>query len=304
MITDNYLGYWLRLLVINYQLLVSPMYYYILDQNTLPLDKFEKLQTELSGLLAEFKVSGEAARVTPLRTVQDLVDVASQRGAKTLVACGNDDTFNLMLAALKGRDFTLGFIPFDEDSTLARILGIKNVFNGVKTIAARRIEKIDLAKIAGNYFISFLEFGVMSQRLKSAGLWQNLKLLSSESKTFNIRVDDSYNLNLNGLGGLVANIRSSSAKNEKVANPTDGHLDLLILERLNKMQILANRNDIVEGVLEKVPNTTVIKCKKIEFLEPRGMSLTMLGRVVAKFPAVVEIIPQRLKMIVGKNRTF
>jgi diacylglycerol kinase (ATP) len=280
------------------------MHYYILDQNSLPMEKFEKLQTELSGLLAEFKVAGEAARVTPLRTVQDLVDTASQRGTKTLVACGNDDTFNLMLAALKGRDFTLGFIPFNETSNLAGLLGIDSVFTGVKTIAARRIEKIDLAKISGSYFISYLEFGVMSHNIKTAGMWQGLKLLSSESKAFTIRVDDSYNITINGLGGLVVNIRSSSSQNEKIANPTDGNLDLLILERLNKMQILRYRQAIAEGNLEKVPNTSVIKCKKIQFLEPRGFNLTMLGRVVAKFPAMVEIIPQRLRLIVGKNRTF
>jgi diacylglycerol kinase family enzyme len=280
------------------------MHYYILDQHNLSMEKFEKLQTQALGLLAEFKVSGEAARVTPLRTVQDLVDTASQRGASTLVACGSDDTFNLMLAALKGRDFTLGFIPFDENSNLAKILGIENVFLGVKTIAARRIEKIDLAKISGNYFISFLEFGVMSHNIKSASLWQSLKLLSSESKGFTIRVDDSYNVTINGLGGLVANIRSTSCQSEKIANPTDGNLDLLIMERLGKMQILKYRDAISEGCLEKVPNTTVIKCKKIQFLEPRGTNLTMLGRVVAKFPSTVEIIPQRLKMIVGKNRTF
>lgn len=280
------------------------MHYYILDQGQLPIDKYEKLQTELSGLLAEFKVAGETARVTPLRTVQDLVNTASQRGAKTLIACGSDDTFNLMLAALKGRDFTLGFIPFDENSNLAKILGIDSVFTGVKTIAARRIEKIDLAKIADNYFISYLEFGVMSQNIKSAGLWQNLKLLSSESRSFEIRVDSSYTITISGLGGLVANIRSSSSKSETVANPTDGNLDLLILERLNKMQVLKYRDAIADGSLEKVPNTSVIKCKRIEFLEPRGLNLTMLGRVVAKFPATVEIIPARLKMVVGKNRTF
>jgi diacylglycerol kinase family enzyme len=280
------------------------MYYYILDQNGLPLEKFEKLQTELQGLLAEFKIAGETARVTPLRSVQDLVDTASQRGAKTLIACGSDNTFNLMLAALKGRDFTLGFIPFDEQSQLAKILGVDSVYNGVKTTAGRRIEKIDLAKIAGNYFISFLEFGVMSQQIKEASLWQSLKLLSSETKALTIRIDDSYTITTSGMGGLVANIRASSSKNEKIANPTDGNLDLMILEKLNKLQILSHRMDIGEGCLEKVPNTTVIKCKKIEFLEPRGLALTMLGRIVAKFPATVEIIPQRLRMIVGKNRTF
>ena len=280
------------------------MHYYIIDQGDLPMDRFEKLQTELSGLLAEFKISGEKSRVTPLRSVQDLVDTASQRGAKTLIACGSDDTFNLLLAALKGRDFTLGFIPLDPQSNLAKILGIDSVFVGVKTIAARRIEKIDLAKIAGNYFISFLEFGVMSHNIKASSIWQNLKLLSSESKAFNIKIDGSYTVTINGLGGLVANIRSTSCEGEKIANPTDGNLDLLILERLSKMQILKYRNAIAEGCLEKVPNTTVNKCKKIEFLEPRGFNLTMLGRVVAKFPATVEIIPQRLRMVVGKNRTF
>jgi diacylglycerol kinase family enzyme len=280
------------------------MYYYIVDQNGLALEKFEKLQTELQGLLAEFKIAGETARVTPLRSVQDLVDTASQRGANTLVACGSDDTFNMMLASLKGRDFTLGFVPFDENSNLAKILGIENIFAGIKTIAARRIEKIDLAKIAGNYFISYLEFGVMSHNIKAVSLWQSLKLLSSESKAFTIRVDDSYTVTLNGLGGLVANIRSIANENEKIANPTDGNLDLLILERLTKMQVLRYREAIAEGGLEKVPNTSVIKCKKIQFLEPRGFPLTMLGRVVAKFPATVEIIPQRLRMIVGKNRTF
>jgi diacylglycerol kinase family enzyme len=280
------------------------LYYYIVDQNGLPLDKFELLQTELQGLLAEFKISGETARVTPLRSVSDLVETASQRGANTLVACGSDDTFNLMLAALKGRDFTLGFIPFDENSFLSKILGIESVYNGVKTIAARRIEKIDLARISGNYFISYLEFGVLSQNIKKSGWWSGMKMLSVEPKPLTVRIDGLYNLNLSALGGLVVNARSTSSHEQSIANPTDSNLDLLILEKLSKAEILRYRGDIAQGILEKVPKSTVIKCKKIEFLEPRGTSLTMLGRVVAKFPTVVEIIPQRSRMIVGKNRTF
>lgn len=280
------------------------MYYYIFDQGNLPIEKFEQLQTEATGLMAEFKISGEAARITPLRSISDLVDTASQRGAKTLVACGSDDTFNLMLAALKGRDFVLGFIPFDDNSYLAKILGVENVHAGVKSIAARRLLRIDLAKISGSYFVSYLEFGVMSQKLKVSGLFSSLQLLSQETKNIQIRIDDSYNLNLRALGGLVINTRSFSAESKTIANPTDGNLDLLILEKLNKMQIFKYRKIIAEGFLENVPKTTVIKCKKIEFIEPRGLPLTMLGRIVAKLPATVEIIPQRLRLIVGKNRTF
>ncbi len=280
------------------------MHYYIIDQGHLPVDKFEKLQVQLQGYLTEFKISGEIARVTPLRSIADLVDTASQRGAKTLVACGSDDTFNLMLAALKGRDFTLGFIPFDDNSYLSTILGINNLFVGAKTIAARRIERMDLARIAGNYFISYLEFGILSQNLKSLSWWNSFKMLSGGTQKFDIRIDDSYTLSIEALGGLVANTRSTSSNSELIANPTDSLLDLLILEKLSRTEILRYKNDIASGCLERAPKTTVIKCKKVEFLEPRGFNLTMLGRVVAKFPAIVEIIPQRLKMIVGKNRTF
>ncbi len=280
------------------------MYYYILDQGSLPIDKFEKLQTELQGLLAEFKIAGETSRVTPLRSVTDLVDTASQRGVRTLVACGSDDTFNLMLAALKGRDFTLGFIPLDPESFLAKILGVDSIYAGVKTLAARRIERIDLARISGNYFISYLEFGVMSYNIKATGWFSGLKLLSNEPRPLDIRIDDSYNIKIDALGGLVANTRSNSGQSEVIANPTDGYLDLLIIEKLSKTSILKYKADIASGCLEKVPGTTVIKCKKIQFLQPQGYNLTMLGRIVAKFPAVVEIIPQRLRLIVGRNRTF
>src|SRR5436190_348159 len=104
------------------------MYYYILDQGTLPMYKFEKLQTQL------------------------------------------------------------------HESFLAGILGMEDLFTAVKTIAGRRIERMDLARIAGNYFISYLEFGIMSYDLKSTGWWSGVKMLSQAPQKFEIRIDDSYNL--------------------------------------------------------------------------------------------------------------
>ena len=81
-------------------------------------------------------------------------------------------------------------------------------------------------------------------------------------------------------------------------------LDLLILEKLKRTDIVKYKPAISEGRWEEIPHTTVIKCRKIEFLEPLGFHVTMFNRTVAKFPAIVEIIPQRLKIVVGKNRTF
>ena len=280
------------------------MYYYILDPQNIDPQKFEQRQIELQGYLAEFKISGEMGRVTSLRTIADLVETASERGVKTLVACGTDDTFNLMLSYIKGRDFTLGFIPLDEESYLSRILGLPNLFTAVKTIAARRIEKIDLATISGSYFISYLEFGIASSKIKNLNWWNTVKALSGSTSKLSIRVDNSYTMDLVCLGGAVVNTRGSSSESAVIANTTDGFLDLLILEKLNKVQILRYKEAIIEGRLEEIPGTSVIKCRKVEFLQPLGFPLNLAGRVLTKVPATVEIIPRRLRLIVGKARTF
>jgi diacylglycerol kinase family enzyme len=280
------------------------MYYYIFDPAKLPTAKFEKMQIALQGLLSEFKIAGEAGRVTALHSMQELVETASNRGVKTLVACGTDDTFNKMLASLAGRDFTLGFIPLTDNSFLARILGVEGLLHAVKTIAARRIEQIDMAKVAQTYFISYLEFGLAAEEIKHLGFWSSLKILSGANQRAKIKIDNAYTLDLKYLSGLVVNTRPSPSDDSRIANPTDGYLDLLIMERMKRTDILKYKSFITQGRLEKLPSTTVIKCRKIEFLEPEGLSLTMEGRVVAKARATVEIIPRRLRMIVGKYRTF
>ncbi len=280
------------------------MYFYILDGQNIPEAQFERAQVTLQGLLAEFKISGEMARVTSIRTIQDLVETASERGVRTLIACGTDDTFNLMLAYLKGRDFALGFVPMTDESTLGTILGVDNMQTAVKTIAARRIEKVDLATLGDNYFISQAEFGIASTKVKQMGFFNSLRKDSLNEYHLKIRIDNAYNMDITCLGGTITNSRTTSSSNSTIANPTDGYLDLLILESLSKIDLLKYKPDIAAGVLENIPGTSVIKCRQVEFLEPRGFPITIAGRAFAKIPTAITIIPKQLRMIVGKNRTF
>jgi diacylglycerol kinase family enzyme len=111
-------------------------------------------------------------------------------------------------------------------------------------------------------------------------------------------------MDIAALGGIIANTRPTAAQNTTIANPTDSFLDLLILERLNKYRVLKYKQQIIDAHFEEIPHTSVIKCRKVEFLEPRGFPLTIMGRVFAKIPTAIEIIPRRLKTIVGKARTF
>ncbi len=280
------------------------MYFYILDGQNIPEAQFERAQVTLQGLLAEFKISGDMARVTSIRGIPELVETASERGVKTLIACGTDDTFNLMLAYLRGRDFALGFIPMTENSILGQILGIDNLLTAVKTVAGRRIEKMDLATLGENYFISQVEFGIASTKAREMGFFSSMRGMAAVEHSLKIRVDNSYTMDITCLGGTVTNSRATSSSNSTIANPTDGLLDLMVLERMSKVDVLKYKPDIANGVMENIPGTSVIKCRQVEFLEPRGFPLTIAGRTFAKVPSVISIIPRQLRMIVGKNRTF
>jgi diacylglycerol kinase family enzyme len=280
------------------------MYFYILDGTNISPAQFEKAQVTLQGLLAQFRISGEMVRVTAIRGIPELVELAAERGVKTLIACGTDDTFNIMLAYLAGRDFALGFIPLVQDTSLGQILGLESLETAVKTVAARRLEKMDLAVMGDNYFISQVEFGVASTKVRNMGWFSSMSSLTKEVYNLKLRIDNSYTMDISCLGGTVTNSRTRSSSNISIANPTDGFLDLMILERLTKIDVLKHKLDIAAGVMENIPGTSVIKCRQVEFLEPRGFPLNIAGRTFAKVPAVVSIIPRSLRMIVGKQRTF
>ena len=281
------------------------MYYYILDSHNISQKDFEKAQTELQSLLTEFRINGEIVRVTPLRVIPDLVDIAATRGATTLVACGSDETFYQILASIKDHHFTLGFIPFTNNSQLGKILGMTDLHTCVKTIAGRRIEQLDAATIDGSYFISHLELGIAEHTNQKLGLFGSMKLVTGATKNIKMRIDDSYVIDSEISGALLANTRASRpSKASSIGNPLDGQLDLLLLGKMTQFAAAKYREEIAAGLYELIPGSSVIHCKKVEFLEPAGNRITIGGRETGRFPSVAEIAPRRLKMIVGKNRTF
>lgn len=282
------------------------MYSYILDPHNIPQKNFERQQTELQSLLTEFNITGEMTRITPLRIMRDLVDTAASKGVKTLVACGTDETFSEMLAAVKDRDFTLGFIPFAPNTQLGKILGMNDLSTCVKTIASRRTEKMDVAKIDDRFFISYLELGIGTQTNKPLGFFSTVKMFAGGSLTeIKMRIDDSYTITSKTMGGLLVNTRGTKMHTGgAIANPQDGFLDLLLIEKQSRFSAAKYKKEVENGCYENIPSTTSIRCKKVEFLEPLGYKISVDGREVAKIPATVQLFPEKLKMIVGKNRTF
>ncbi|HTL39416.1 MAG TPA: diacylglycerol kinase family protein [Methylomirabilota bacterium] len=280
------------------------MYYYIVDPQKIPQREFERVQNLLYSSVSEYRVSGEVVRVTGLRTINQLVENALSHGAKTIVAVGSDDTLNDVINAVGRREVVIGFVPIFP-TEVGKILGIKSIEQAAKTLGGRRIAELDLGLVNKNFFVSKLSFGVYQPAgtgwMKSLDykFFQNMVNMPSFDVKFS--VDGKYQASLKVIGGMIVNSRDNA---EGLANPTDGVLDVLLLSKLSKWDVFKFRKEIISGDFEKIPGSSVIHVSRLEISTPVGLPLKSAGRVIAKTPAVIEVMPKALKIIVGKERKF
>ena len=272
------------------------MYYYIVDPQNLSQSEFERVQNQLYSSVSEYRVSGEVVRATGLRTVAQLVESAFSHGARTIVAVGSDGTLQELINAAGNREITLGFIPI-VPSAVGDTLGIKTVAQGAKTIAARRIAEMDLGSVNNNLFFTNAIFGALPQdQGYLASLRQGLTHGGRELPQLELKfsADGHFEASLPVVAGCIQNL----------GHPTDGYLDVLLLPQISGWTAFRHRHEIRRGEFEKIPGTSVLHVKKIEIQTPDGLAIRSEGRILGKTPAVIEIKPKALKIIVGRERKF
>lgn len=281
------------------------MYYYIVDPQKISQRQFERVQNNLYSSLSEYRISGETARVTGLRTITQLVEGAFARGVRTLVAVGTDETLHEVINAIKGRDMTVGFVPLIQ-TELSEILGLPNIEQAAKTIGLRRIAELDMLQVNEQNVISKITFGAGT--MSTGGGLFNFPAIQNlwDLPVFQIKFS-ADNQNFEGTISAVAGMIVNSRKGEGAGamfNPTDGVLDLLLLPKLNKISALKYYKQIVRGEYEKIPGSSVIHARQLELSIPAGLQLKAGDRVIARTPAKIVVLPKALKIIVGRDRKF
>ncbi|HLC44484.1 MAG: hypothetical protein A2722_04470 [Candidatus Doudnabacteria bacterium RIFCSPHIGHO2_01_FULL_50_11] len=289
------------------------MYYYLVDPKQFDGKNFEFHQSRLLSLLGEYQVAGETARVTKLRTVEDLVATALSHGASTLVVVGSDETFSKVLTACRGKPLTLGFIPLAGNSGLKGILGIGDLADSVATIAKRRVEALDIAKIGPTHFISNVYFGpptyVDPDRQGEgegflAGIRQALRV---ETVDIEMVIDGSYTVTNPLLGASIINARDNSvgaSSSIAVGNPKDELLDVVFASKLGSLQVWRNRGLLKIHRYEQLPGGSIIHARKIQIKGPDGLPVYLAGSIIARAPVTVELSPEKVRVIVGRSRQF
>ena len=254
------------------------MYFYIYE-SFLNEKRFEKSLAKIEARLVDLDIKGRSTRLSFLSNLQEIIRDATRQGITTIVAVGDDSTLSKVVAAAAEQEVAVGYIPMFENSEFARILGIPPAEHACDALAQRITEKIDLGKINGTYFLS-----------KAQILQGHIAIQTPEGYTIEpteVQQEISvFNLAFNTLGAQ-----------RSVYSPTDGFLEAAFapIERTVKR--------VFQKPIFQRPSVFQLRKLKIEGA-PDEVSIKIDNQGVVKTPATIEVVPQKLKIIVGKERMF
>lgn len=257
------------------------MYLYLYD-SFLNDKKYASLLAKIETRLTDLGIGGKIFRLSPLRNVSELINDEARAGAKTIVVVGNDKTFTQIINLAAKTDVTIGIIPVGPDNKIANSLGIHSPESGCSVLAARTIEKIDLGRANGTYFLS------------------NLTLSPGD---VTIECEEQYKITPQIQQQIsICNLKPATADSFSVGNyfnPKDGMLEILIQPLKPIARGLGQLFRRSSG-----SSNSIIPFKKIAIRSRDSVNVLTDGQRILKTPVEIEIVPKKLKIIVGKDRIF
>lgn len=255
------------------------MYQYIYD-SFLSEALYSKILMLIENRLADLGLSGRRERLNLFKDPRESIIEGIKKGVKTVVAVGNDETLSQVINAVNDLNVTLGFIPIGPKNKIAQILGIPDGILACDCLSNRLVQKLDLGKINNYYFLSHVQ-----------------------TSSVDLNYDNKYCIRSTSINQIeILNLPIFNV----AADPQDGYLEA----RLKPVKNNFFKN-VLKGGVSFFPKSRVKKnqesffpVKKIFLDSKKETPVLVDGLKVINTPAEIQVLPQKLKIIVGKNRLF
>jgi diacylglycerol kinase family enzyme len=246
------------------------MYLYIYD-SYLNQPKYAPLLSKIEQRVTDLDIKGRIARLSILKNLKELITDAVKDGVKTVVAIGDDQTFAKVINVIADLDVVLGLIPIDDKSKIAKILGIAPREFACDVVSGRIIKKLDLGKINNQYFMYSAEIVDAPVTITC----DNFQISPTTER---------HTIQVCNFGQLIA-----------ASDPTDGKMEAIITPMRTGWTGSS-----------KAITPTILPFTKININSAGDEPVTILTdeQMIMKTPAKIEIVPGRLKVIVGSQRSF
>jgi YegS/Rv2252/BmrU family lipid kinase len=261
------------------------------------------------------------------RQATDIARDLLKQGFDLLIGVGGDGTLNEISSGFfsdqSGRiindDAAVGIIPSGTGSDFIRFMKVPREFEkSAAHIKNSPNKKIDIGKITyggttgknrSQYFINVADFGlgaevirnlsnVNSNRRGALTYYRGLlsTMMKFRSKNVKLTIDDKEQLQGEYLIGAVANGRifGGGMIIAPQAEPDDGVFDLVLVESMKKLEILANSRHLYSGTIAKNPKVHILKARNIKVESPDEVHIEYDGEMGEKLPAEFSIISRAL----------
>ncbi|MDP2631366.1 MAG: diacylglycerol kinase family protein [Candidatus Uhrbacteria bacterium] len=249
------------------------MYYYVYDE-FIQDPKFERELSLVETRLTDLGISGKIARLALFRDAKTLIQDEIKKGAKTIVAVGNDLTLTKVIEAVADSGVAVAVIPIGSPNSnrMADILGVPAGVVACDVLSARIIEEIDAGDINGHRFLhsAIIEDAVAPMIVCNG----NYKLMPTKRASIEIK-----NLTL-------------PEPDVRAANPTDGRLEIVI------------RTQGRSWIGKKKVTVSVVPVELARITSPEIMKITIDGKSIEAREFKIRVIPNQLRVITGKGRKF
>ena len=260
---------------------------------------------------------------------EEAVEAARDWREGLLIVAGGDGTINDVVNGLGKAGFpddvTLAILPAGTGNDLAATLDIpEDPALAEDVIRQNRVRTLDVARVRSEgvgerYFIN-VATGGLGAEISTANegalkeRWGKLSYLGASleaAKDFDVReltlyLDDEER-RVRAVNVAVGNCRYAGGGwlAAPKANPEDGLLDVVIIEKLGLVDLLQLAPASIAGAdyLGK-DGVFFARAKEIRVeTQPTGLVFTTDGEVIGDEPAVFSVIPRALKVIVGPEYT-
>lgn len=261
------------------------MHVYIYD-SFLNKRRYDNVLARIETRLTDLGLNGKIARLGLMKNIKSIVENELKRGAKTIVAVGNDQTTSQVINAMAGAEqikmpknsAPLGIIPVGKNNNyIASSLGIELEELACDILAARRIEKADLC-LANNYFF------ISNATITSQGTI--------------LEINKNYSIEITGQGEI--NIINMPIHNKLLPrsakySPSDGIFELFIKTKESGGFFKINAGAVGESIFS---------LKRLTILNDKNCPAILDGVLEVPTPVEISILKQKLNVIVGKERSF
>jgi diacylglycerol kinase family enzyme len=250
------------------------VYHYIYE-SFLTDPKFAKQLSAIENRLTDLGIYGSVHRLALFKTMKGTVQDAVRRGAKTVVAVGDDNAVAKAIDAIaEFPGVTFGIIPIGDKNTIAGLLGINDAASACDILSARLVEELDLGKVNNHYFLTSL-------RIPGA--------VSAEC-------DGRYTVS--PIAGGEICVSNFSMDHKDPGDPHDGQLETMVKTAARGFFKSMFAPAYASAGLSVFSTTHVI----VRASGNAQMNATADGQPYQDAEFRIEIAPKRLKAIVGKGR--